>query len=412
MSADSPTLPGLVPLQQVPGFDSRLIDELKPYWITSAEEFATLRQVANSVHGDGLRALSATLRLSAEKQHELLQACLAKSTRALSYTVFGELDVGAGLDIDDDFAPPPPIPHFAAYTYPAEGMLLPHAHLGPAKQQGSRNTCVAFTMVAMYRIITQSSEDLSEQFLYWACKQRDTRASPPGMPPPLLKDGRGTLPQFAVQALIEDGVCLEAEWPYKYVKLEEDVDNGRPSEAVRQLARKRRITSGGPLAGNATHSAAICQALSEGLPVLLGVWTYPFWYAGGQSRKAGRVRARLDGEAKRNGHAICAVGYKQDPAAPGGGYIIFRNSYGTDFGEENPDGSGYGHIPYAVVDKDNMFAWVIDPPASTTEAGLGEMGAGAAGTGLIAQARDALTRARAEIDRLESLLGRLEQGER
>lgn len=411
MTTDSPTLPGLVPLQQVDGFDSRLIEALRPYWITSAEEFATLRHVANTRHGDGLRAIGATLGLPPEKQDQLLNACFASSRRALSYAAPVELDVGTGLDIDDDYAPPPAPLHYAPYSYPPSWKLKID-HLPPAPQQGSRQTCVAFTLAAMYQIVMRTSDDLSEQFLFWACKALEPKAATPP-----LRDGRGTLPRYGVEALKTYGVCLEAEWPYKQARLEDDVDNGRPGEAVLRAAAPRRITSGGALPGNAIDHNAICQALSEGLPVLMGVRVYPCWYAGGQGLTAGRVRAPLDGETMRGGHAICAVGYQEDKTAPGGGYIIFRNSYGPDFGAENPDGSGYGHIPYDVVDKENMFAWVIDPPTGAPALAPAPIAAseapiGAAGGGLLAEARDALARARGELERLEALLGRIERGER
>jgi C1A family cysteine protease len=40
-----------------------------------------------------------------------------------------------------------------------------------------------------------------------------------------------------------------------------------------------------------------------------------------------------------DGHSIDFVGFKQDRRFPGGGYLIFRNSWGTGFQEQ-----GYGYI--------------------------------------------------------------------
>jgi hypothetical protein len=45
-----------------------------------------------------------------------------------------------------------------------------------------------------------------------------------------------------------------------------------------------------------------------------------------------------------DGHSIDFVGFKQDTRFPGGGYFIFRNSWGTGFQEE-----GYGYMPFAYA---------------------------------------------------------------
>jgi hypothetical protein len=49
--------PDLTPLDRVPGFTDELRGRLRPYWITSAEEFASLSRLTNVKHQTGLRAL-------------------------------------------------------------------------------------------------------------------------------------------------------------------------------------------------------------------------------------------------------------------------------------------------------------------------------------------------------------------
>ena len=170
----------------------------------------------------------------------------------------------------------------------------------------------------------------------------------------------GTQPQAAIDALKRFGICLESEWPYNAFPIPDNVAQGPPPQTARTAALGRRIVSGGSL--ESTRSAAICTALAEGKPVLLGMPVYPFWTASGQARRGGRVRRPLPGELPGGGHAICAVGYREDTTAPGGGYVIFRNSWGTHFGSENHDGTGYGYIPYELLDKENRCAYVIDSP--------------------------------------------------
>jgi hypothetical protein len=45
-----------------------------------------------------------------------------------------------------------------------------------------------------------------------------------------------------------------------------------------------------------------------------------------------------------DGHSIAFVGYKKGSSFPGGGYLIFRNSWGPTFMEE-----GYGYMPFAYA---------------------------------------------------------------
>ena len=45
-----------------------------------------------------------------------------------------------------------------------------------------------------------------------------------------------------------------------------------------------------------------------------------------------------------DGHAVALVGYGKHKAFPGGGYFIFRNSWGEGFGDQ-----GYGYIPFEYL---------------------------------------------------------------
>jgi hypothetical protein len=45
-----------------------------------------------------------------------------------------------------------------------------------------------------------------------------------------------------------------------------------------------------------------------------------------------------------DGHAVALVGYGRGPDFPGGGYFIFRNSWGTAFEEQ-----GYGYMPFGYA---------------------------------------------------------------
>ncbi|WP_422050661.1 hypothetical protein [Shimia sp.] len=70
-----------------------------------------------------------------------------------------------------------------------------------------------------------------------------------------------------------------------------------------------------------------------------------------------RSDALADGQ-RQLGHAICTVGRIDDTDAPGGGWFIFRNSWGTRFGYKRPQSRllanvlapGYGAISARHID--------------------------------------------------------------
>jgi hypothetical protein len=50
------------------------------------------------------------------------------------------------------------------------------------------------------------------------------------------------------------------------------------------------------------------------------------------------------GSVKGAGHSFVLLGYHDDPKAPGGGYVVIKNSWGKSWGF-----FGYGFLPYACV---------------------------------------------------------------
>lgn len=50
------------------------------------------------------------------------------------------------------------------------------------------------------------------------------------------------------------------------------------------------------------------------------------------------------------GHALAVVGYHLDQAVPGGGYLILKNSWGTDCGDQ-----GYQYLPMGLCQRSDMY---------------------------------------------------------
>lgn len=62
------------------------------------------------------------------------------------------------------------------------------------------------------------------------------------------------------------------------------------------------------------------------------------------------------GEQLTDGHAVLVVGYED---AQAGGCLIFRNSWGADWGD-----GGYGYLPYSYIQHHGGEAWIIEPNAA------------------------------------------------
>ena len=77
----------------------------------------------------------------------------------------------------------------------------------PVKDQGLRNTCVAFAVAALREALDCLNQGvitpLSEQFLYWVTKNRYCHQ-------PTID---GTWIRYALAALGKDGICTDTTWP-------------------------------------------------------------------------------------------------------------------------------------------------------------------------------------------------------
>jgi hypothetical protein len=336
-------MPDLHPLADISTFDETIREKLAPYWITTAEEFVTTAQTGNQQFGSGLAALVQVLGSGEEAVLEMVRAARAVLPPDTSFDVGPAAELGTGAIFEDMH-----LPEASAFDVPLQ---LPTevsltAELPPPQQQGKRETCLAFTLAAMYQHTSGEKTDLSEQFLYWACKERD------GIP-----TVRGTKPDIALEVLRDMGVCSEPLWPYQSTPQPDNEGQGPPPEGAIQAAKQRRITGFKNLP--ARDIRQMKAALAESKTILIGLPIYEHWTDAWQARTLGRVRQPLPGEVTRGGHAMTAVGYRDDPAAPGGGYFIVRNSWGTTWGTENTDGAGYAHVPYRQIHETNIVACTI-----------------------------------------------------
>ncbi len=252
---------------------------------------------------------------------------------------------------------------------PAEGAIdkRPAGTPWPVRDQGSRGTCVAFSVTALREHLEHEVHgvlpDLSEQFLFWATKTQTSDSRP---------TSDGTWITFCKDALDTVGVAGEALWPYSGAVRAGNVTQqgpGAPSAAATADALLHAHAAvkyhRGPVGwGNA---AAVLQALASCRPVALSLpvfrdavmpqgnnWNTPVGVL------YGRVLDPPPTSIVVGGHAICVTGFQPDAGEPAGGYFVIRNSWGTRWGSGLPaTGSygpvaGYGQVSATYVDR---FLW-------------------------------------------------------
>lgn len=206
------------------------------------------------------------------------------------------------------------------------------------KDQGRRGTCVAFAATTGHEMLRADGVDLSEEFMHWAAKERD------GLP----DVAEGTTLAAAARALADLGQPPEVLWPYDDARDVRDPAY-RPSDEAITEAAGRRLAGGHAISPT---SAALRDALDQGLPVLLGLRIHATWFG---QLSDGRIPVPAADAVALGGHAVLLAGYEDGGVAAGeDGYFIVRNSWGEDWGD-----GGYGYLPYAYVAAHGLQAWVL-----------------------------------------------------
>lgn len=321
-------------LADVAGISSSVIDRLAEIWLTTAEEL-----VSAARQPGGEASLAGYLGLPADQVDALVNAALdvLPADVAFGDEELIELALGA-LPIEDVASPDDEPASFA--QLPEQADL--HAAMPAVRNQGGRSTCVAHAAAAVREFLIgadSASADLSEQFLYWACKQRDGRT------------GAGTWIEFAMAVLQDTGVCPEPAWPYNGAAAANNEGQGPPPAGAAAQAAPFKVLSTGKL--QARWLQGLKEALAAGQPVAFSVSIFQSWQNPWTFRH-GDIRLPLPGEGDLGSHAMCLVGYADDEAVPGGGYFLVRNSWGQAFGREGEVAPGYCRLPYAYVQK---YGW-------------------------------------------------------
>ena len=217
--------------------------------------------------------------------------------------------------------------------------------------QGDRDVCSLFAITALaeYEYARQTTGPharLSEEYLIWAAKKANG------------KTGDQAMFYEAVHGLNQLGICPADEMRYT----DKPDPHRKPStEALAESQPLRQRWQAEWIKRWSLDSALtdrelleIKRALADGHPVACGL-RWPKKLHGSELLAVPPPHEVFDG------HSIALVGYEDDPAKPGGGAFLFRNSFGPAWGNH-----GYGVMSYAYVRAyANDALWLrLGPPGS------------------------------------------------
>jgi hypothetical protein len=217
-----------------------------------------------------------------------------------------------------------------------------------ARNQGDRGTCVAFASVAFLEFQLSGgaakTKRLSEQFVYWACKDADK-----------IPTVSGTYLHVARKIVAARGTCRGGTWKYESLPVGPTEGQGPPPPVAEQEAKQHLWKRARSLTrSEIVDIDGLCKRLDAREPIVFSVRTFRNWDFR-VVHETGEIRMPLPGATPDGGDAILLVGYEVNSAAPGGGAFIFRNSWGKDWGRlRGRHGGGYGTLFFEYV-KDNAL---------------------------------------------------------
>ena len=227
------------------------------------------------------------------------------------------------------------------------------------RDQGNRATCSVFAttfLIEYHDALTSGKKniELSEEYLNWA-KNRANKTDVDG--------GKFT---DIIRGYSEFGMVPIKDMPnqaafhpkHRDAPANSVIASGKEFARYRLMFIKQWDNHKGM---SEAQMEATKTALSAGHPVATGIW----WLENFETVTVGNVPLLKEYPRKDNsdpsknpmfdGHSIDLVGFHEGREFPGGGYFIFRNSFGPGFGHD-----GYGFVSFAYIREYSNDAIYID----------------------------------------------------
>ncbi|MCI0723922.1 MAG: hypothetical protein L0338_33935 [Acidobacteria bacterium] len=214
---------------------------------------------------------------------------------------------------------------------------------GRVKDQGDRPTCVAFAVSSLHEYwrdvtIGQSGAvtlDLSEEFLYYGCKQRDG-----------LVAKSGTTIVAASEWLKDIGQCVEILHPYG----SSDSSLRKPSAAAFSDAERRRVNA---VVSRALRWDLLQRDLKGQVPV---VGVIEVFESALRVEKSGLLSSPKSNERRLGLHAVLLLDVE---SIPQDNQVLFLNSWGAGWGDR-----GVGRFDAMYFAKHCKQLWTIERSAA------------------------------------------------
>ncbi len=346
---------GHKPINALSSLPSEKQSDLTSLWVESVEEFAALAATVEeaSVAVDNIPEFLDLLE-SVRKNNDDLFASRFKDYSGLCHPG-GSLGCAVPPEVMAGFKQHGSLStDYSKYAFTATKASLPgradlSKRLFPVRNQGGRGTCVAFASTALREFLIECEAGLSEQFLYWACKELD------GMP-----EESGTYVRTAMAALNGMGICRTETWRYNPNEIPGNEGQGPPPSGSEKEALNYIMPYTRSVAPNCVEHYKQILTEADGIPampVVVGVLVFNSWLISPAANQTGKITMPLPGEMPVGGHAMLVVGYNDDATVPGGGYFIVRNSWGEGWAVDSPETSGHAMMPYAYIEKYCMEAF-------------------------------------------------------
>jgi len=236
------------------------------------------------------------------------------------------------------------------------------------KDQGERGSCVSFALNAGMELLMareSDSQSLSEQNTYFQGKRYTDTWDSAGLSP------YDTIAQFVNR---QTRFVAASYWPYnKEDKQCSDYNSQYPNATCSQTEAQgggsdtkqqdpRAAAASGYQISTAHQLYAsigrIKQALYRGYPVAIAVnANYDFQLATYRSGVVSWAIKADDCGTSLCGHEVLAVGYQDDDRVAGGGYVIIKNSWTSEWGDAGLAYVTYEWLQHSLLDAQGLVRY-------------------------------------------------------